>query len=675
MKINKKIKKTLNVLAASMLVASSIPVPVALASHLTGNPATYTLDADFDDGSYVNVNHNSPNSNQLQLNGKAAPFGFIWIAASARGTIIKVDTQTGAVLGEYKSSPDGRYRNPSRTTVDANGNVWSGNRDEDSGGKGSVVEIGLKENGQCQDRDNDGIIETSTGLGDIKAWANGGGIDNNGGVSTAEDECIIKYVRTTSQQVRHVSVDSNNNIWVGGLTNNAFNLLDNSTGAVLASFNVNCGGYGGLVDKNGVVWSSSRSGSWGLLRYDTKNTIAAADDTWECLPSPSPYGMGIDGFGNIWNSLFEQNAINKYNPAGALYPGFPKNTGGANFDRGVTVTPDNNVWVANSGGSDVSRLDNDGNVLKVIPVGDGPMGMAVDSAGKVWAVNYNSNNASRIDPNAGSDGLGQVDLTVSLGSGANPYNYSDMTGSIAPALPTAGSWTIIHNSGIDNAKWGTATWNASTPGDSSIVVKVASSNDGVTFGPEEIAVNGADLSIADGKYIRATVTFTRSTSDANNDGIKDSPILYDIKFAAEVEPESPCVPIDIKPNTCPNIFSIARGEIFKVAVLGTANFDASQVDVKSVKLEGVSPLCTSYVRDVATPFVPYTGRTKALDCTKAGVDGYRDFIMNFGMVSFKPLLINYSQGSVAVLKLTGKLKNGTPICGEDVVVIDKTGCK
>ncbi len=74
--------------------------------------------------------------------------------------------------------PNGRGRNPSRTTVDKNGNVWTGNRDEASGNSGSVVHVGLEENGECEDRNDNGIIDTSSGLGDILTWINSGGADN-----------------------------------------------------------------------------------------------------------------------------------------------------------------------------------------------------------------------------------------------------------------------------------------------------------------------------------------------------------------------------------------------------------------------------------------------------------------------------------------------------------------
>ncbi len=145
---------------------------------------TYTLDADFDEGALINVNHTAPNNDQLQLDKNITTFPFIWIALSGRGTVVKVNTEVvtrpngtvipaGTVLGEYRSAPEGRGLNPSRTTVDMDGNVWVGNRAEAGGSLGSVVHLGLEGNFQCVDRNHNGKIDTSTGLGDVLAqyWA------------------------------------------------------------------------------------------------------------------------------------------------------------------------------------------------------------------------------------------------------------------------------------------------------------------------------------------------------------------------------------------------------------------------------------------------------------------------------------------------------------------------
>jgi streptogramin lyase len=491
-------------------------VAPAAADPPTGNPAEYTTSEHFDEGTLVNVNHDV--ADQLQLDSEGTPFDFIWVAASGRGTIIKIDTDTGEILGEYLSAPDGRGRNPSRTTVDNNGNVWAGNRDEYIT-QGSIVHVGLEENGQCVDRSGDGIIQTSSGLGDILPWPNTGGADDNGGVTTADDECIIHYVRTAGTAVRSVSVDANNNVWVGGYNNKAHEAFDSDgVGIPGTSFNLGCGGYGALMDGNGILWSASLNPY--LLRYDP---IAK---TGACIylgqPTRYSYGLGIDSAGNIWNSNWTANTITKLSPTGAITGVF--NTGDASGDRGVAVTPDDAVWIANSLGATVSRLDNAGALQSIIPVGSNPTGLAVDSNGKVWVTNLSSHNVMRIDP-----ATNLVDETVSLGAGASPYNYSDMTGSTLIAPPNFGTWSVVHDSGVPSAPWSSVAWDSSEPGDGAITVTVASSADGVTFGPEVVVTNGADPAVADAQYLKVIVSFTRSTTtDADGDGIGDSPVLFDL---------------------------------------------------------------------------------------------------------------------------------------------------
>lgn len=509
-------------------VMSAIPILLFSVSSALGDSGsrTYTLDADFDEGTLINVTHDTV-PDQLQLIDQGEAFNFIWVAASGRGTIVKIDTETGAILGEYLSSPDGMGRNPSRTTVDANGNVWAGNRNEGSSGRGSIVHIGLEENGQCVDRNGNGTIETSSGLTDILPWTNAGGADSNGGVSTAEDECIIHYVRTAGTFVRTVAVDGSNNVWAGGFGNRVHELYDSNGLAVPGSLlPAACGGYGGLVDGNGVLWSANISQSL-LLRYDPAGPSAM------CIPVPLSYGLGIDTNGFIWNSMWTNNLIMKIDPAGTIVPGFPKPTFGASGDRGVAVTADDNVWVANSLGSDVSRLDNNGVVQAIVPVGSAPTGVAVDAAGKVWVTNFSSNNVMRIDP-----ATNLVDLTVDLGSGATPYNYSDMTGSTLTAPPDVGTWEAVYDSGVPSAPWKAVSWNADVPGDGSLTVTVASSDDGVTFTPFVGVTNGADPAVPDAQYLKINVQFTRSTnSDGNGDGIFDGPILYDLTVVWNLDPD------------------------------------------------------------------------------------------------------------------------------------------
>ena len=78
-------------------------------SHASGlRMRTWTTSADFQTGKRVNLSTATPD--QLQLDDTAKPSGVIWIAASARGTVVKVDTSTGKVLGEYWSAPQNRAK-------------------------------------------------------------------------------------------------------------------------------------------------------------------------------------------------------------------------------------------------------------------------------------------------------------------------------------------------------------------------------------------------------------------------------------------------------------------------------------------------------------------------------------------------------------------------------------
>ncbi len=492
------------------------PCPLALPLILGPRPGcrpghTYTADADFDQGLLININHKAPNNNQLQLNDKVTPLPFIWIALSGRGTVAKVNTETGVVLGEYRSAPTGRERNPSRTTVDLNGNVWVGNRDEAAGGKGSIIHIGLIENSQCIDRNGNGVIDTSTGLGDVKAWPNAGGVDNNGGVSTAQDECIIDYLRTNGTNVRTVAVDARNNVWVGGLGNMVHDLIDGNSKAVLKTIRPACGGYGGLVDANGVLWSS-RGATDGnrILRYDP------AADASQCLSISNPYGLGVDSLGVIWASQWTDNTITRLNPAGTALATVP--TGGA-WSRGVAVTSDDNIWIANSNSNTVTRLNNSGSLLATISVGAEPTGVSVDAAGKVWVTNYGSHNAMRIDP-----ATNRVDLTVPLGAGAAPYNYSDMTGSVVLSSPPQGKWVVIYDSGTAATPWGTVTWNGLEAGGASLSVRVRSAESRIDLGgqPWTTATNGVPLaSTLSGRYLQVEVQFLGTDQGA-------TPVLYDL---------------------------------------------------------------------------------------------------------------------------------------------------
>lgn len=236
---------------------------------------TYTLDEDFDKGNLTGVEHNTTH-NQLQLsnnttNSSGIVQPFIWVPNSNEGTVSKVDTLTGNELGRYRTCPESvsSYANPSRTTVDLQGNCWVGNRQT-----GTAVKIGLYENGQYIDRNHNGIIETSHDL-------NGDGvITGNELLPWGQDECVLyevilipgsegtyvpgeykgAYVNDYyNPGPRGLAVDSKNNVWIGTFGSMKLNLCKWCHWT-----NIEMCGY--FISRTYSLWSSNGS-KWNIVVF------------------------------------------------------------------------------------------------------------------------------------------------------------------------------------------------------------------------------------------------------------------------------------------------------------------------------------------------------------------------------------------------------------------------
>lgn len=136
------------------------------------------------------------------------------------------------------------------------------------------------------------------------------------------------------------------------------------------------------------------------------------------------------------------------------------------------------------------------------------------------------------------------------------------------------------------------------------------------------------------------------------------------------------VAVDIKPGSCPNPLNTKSKGVLPVAVLGTANFDVTQIDPATVSLEGVSPLRWT-LADVGTPFEPALGKDDCFeDCSEDCGDDCMDIMLNFDRQEVVEALGEVSDRDCLVLTVTGNLKQefgGNPIIGEDVVLILKKG--
>jgi streptogramin lyase len=413
----------------------------------------------------------STSAGKLSISNLTTDYGFLWVPCSDLDTLVKINTKypaqsdpfnhlvTQPILGYYKTSPD--RGDPSRTAVDADGNVWVGHRS-----KGDVVRVGLFEKDQCVDRNGDGVITTSRRLNPNDDYPQ---LLQYNVIDAPEDECIThRFDGSTTEpgaglmlNIRAVAVDKHSRVWFGctdiywpgrgkyhmsflpdplptpGSTASA-TLLGGSV--VKAPFQCNgsrdgvdwgAGGYGYVIDDAGVLWSSSYFNPPGLMRFNTSSL--------ECLPtieipnSTSAYGLAIDR-AHSPNVIYTDSldaphlwSVTGYDSTSTNVTKVTEEIGGWNA-RGVAVGQDGDIWVASTNscslkgggyGCFITRVNKvTGAVTYVRSYGNGPTGVAVDSNGKIWFSTVRSHTAERIDP-----ATNQVDLVVQLPAGCRPYTY------------------------------------------------------------------------------------------------------------------------------------------------------------------------------------------------------------------------------------------------------------
>ena len=139
-----------------------------------------------------------------------------------------------------------------------------------------------------------------------------------------------------------------------------------------------------------------------------------------------------------------------------------------------------------------------------------------------------------------------------------------------------------------------------------------------------------------------------------------------------------CVAADIKPGSCPNPLNTKSKGVLPAAILGTWDFDVTQINLDTVNLvigdSIVKPLRWS-LEDVASPFEPFDGKEECFeDCTELGPDGHLDLTLKFDTQEVVTALqaLDVTDGECFVLSFEGYLTEeygSTRIKAEDVILI------
>ena len=403
----------------------------------------------------------------------------IWIANSQGNVVSKVDTTTFVELGRYKTGTG----DPSRTSVNAVGDVYVGNR-----GGHSVTKISASGD-KCPDTNKDGKITTSHGPSEVLAY----GQDDcklwetplNGTIrGVAADD---KYTQVTVDPDLPPQVKEEHYVWVGSLPEGHLWKLDGTTGAVLLTTKVPCpsGAYGLALDGKGQLWMATNDGC--VSRLDTNkcvddascnvpvcNTACAAngncpetcdDAVKQAIDMPDgTYGITVDFKQRVW--LGGGKGIKRYDPH---VPAAQRYTASVNgFSHGIAA--DANGWIWGARNPDVVRLNGDSMQFTEIAVGSSK-GMAVDKDGKIWAISYQKEFASVIVP--GAD-INDNAVSQPVHGLIGPYTYSDMTGlQAALAKNDPGRYLETFPGCTEgDTRWVELTWDATVPPNTSVLFRV-----------------------------------------------------------------------------------------------------------------------------------------------------------------------------------------------------------
>ena len=350
------------------------------------------------------------NDNQVVLS-------YIWIANSAQGTVSKINTKTAVEEARYAVAGG----QPSRTSVNLQGDVAVSSRDP-----GAVTKIrGNKE--KCVDKNNNGVIDTSSGPNDVKPLG--------------QDECVLW---TKSVVSPGYTAGPRATAWDGGK-------IDEWTCEVIEEprlwFAWRDGGGTAHVerlDTNGNQIKEVLVPGWGQDFAPYGGAVNAAGDFFfvglGALPGmkvdgatyqvtnlgPAPggcnYGMTLDYKGDLWAGGYCNQSVLHWDHNSKQWSSVVGS--GGEWVLGVMADGNGNVWGAGVSPCRLVQIDIDSKtyVKNNIPLPgcSQPWGVSVDYEGNVWVVDKD-NKAFKVHPETY-----QI-LAVVTGL-VGPYTYSDMTG-------------------------------------------------------------------------------------------------------------------------------------------------------------------------------------------------------------------------------------------------------
>ncbi len=533
-----------------------------------GADSPFPVDPSKDDNVKEATGVNLDENGDLVLGANIASLGFMWIANTddlKRGTLSKIDTKNLKEVARYltvtcHSQPNStdcvdangkpikfvQDRNPSRTAVDYNMDVWVANRCHDADCQPSSTKVANEES-NCIDRNNHGKIDTSRdhdGNGQIETDCDDDGKPDtlatkcgNGKPPeflSGDDECILFTVNygDPGDIARSICLDAGkatigaSNAWVGtysrpenGRGNNLYFKINGYTGAIEHTITLpkEHHAYGCMADGHKHVWSTDighydHDDAGNLTYFETVNPYRVGkvlrgggkDSPWKGANGKyRHYGIAVDAQQDLWLGGIDSEWVLRYKPDRTSFATMGTGTW-TRIDlpsgfrsRGVATDNRNKVWVAIQKGA-ILRFDqtiadgvHDFSGIKegkdYWPVtGREVIGVGVDIDLHIWAVGKSNSTASRLDvDDQGNVITPATGTTKNVKTGYHPYTYSDFTGfGLRNFVRPQGTWSYVHQPCPDDQKaiWKGVSWNATTPAGTAVQLRVRTGDSDATFG-------------------------------------------------------------------------------------------------------------------------------------------------------------------------------------------------
>lgn len=352
----------------------------------------------------------------LVVSSLSIPGGYAYLPNFGEGTVSKLDTGRRVELGRYALSGS-----PREVAVGPGGDGHVITQE------GVVTRI-VGDRRRCEDRNGDGLIQTSTS-GDVV-------------LPFGDDECVLWAVDLGDRlQLSAVTIDESDVLWVGGEAIDGEGLfvgLDRRDGTVVEEITVARRPFTAMAGPGSLMWYTSHDGVGALHAVDTVTTAVLPDaGSTVCTDFA---GLTVDADGRLWSScpLPSGGRLARYDIVSANWLGVGELTG---TTRGVTATVDG-VWTAStegplepSGASTLTMVDlTSGEILRELTLEgcDGAVGVSQDHAGNLWVPCHGSDAVAVVDPTSGESEL--------IAVGSQPHAHSGFVSARVVDRPEPEGW-------------------------------------------------------------------------------------------------------------------------------------------------------------------------------------------------------------------------------------------